>query len=403
MRTSILARLGRRPIGGRLTAAAFAAVLLGSALVSPPAALAAGTNTITTVAGGKIVTCTIAPGSDPDYPDYVCDTASGDGGAATNALLITPTSVAVMPDGGYVVSSWNWSNVRRVSPTGTITTLAGANGLNGFSGDGGPATRAQLNLPMGVALQADGSVLIADSNNFRIRKVSPTGIITTVAGNGQEGFSGDGGAATSAKLDLPVAVAATRDGGFLIADAINNRIRKVSSTGIITTVAGNGTEGFSGDGGPATAARLWSPNAVSVTADGGFLIADSNNNRVRKVSSTGTITTVAGKGTAGFSGDGGPALRAALNSVLGVSESPDHSVLIADSGNDRIRRVSPTGTITTVAGTNGPFGGGFSGDGGQATLAQLKSPSGVTATASGGFFIADTGNNRVRFVDAAFR
>ena len=192
MRNSILAQLGRRSMGGRLTAAALAAVVLGSAFVSPPAALADGTNTITTVAGGKVVTCTIAPGSDPDYPDYVCDTASGDGGAATKALLITPTSVAVMPDGGYVVSSWNWSNVRRVSPTGTITTLAGGNGLNGFSGDGGPATKAQLNLPMGVAVQADGSVLIADSNNFRIRKVSPTGVITTVAGNGQEGFAGDG-------------------------------------------------------------------------------------------------------------------------------------------------------------------------------------------------------------------
>src|SRR5215471_17201136 len=372
MRSSTLARLGRPPLTRRL-GAALAGAALCAAFALPQATLAA-TNTITTVAGGGRLTvkCT---------PDYICHRDIGDGGPATAALLVTPSGVATMPDGGYVVSSWNWSNVRRVSPSGTITTLAGGNGLNGFSGDGGPATNAQLNLPMGVAVQADGSVLIADSNNFRVRKVAPSGIITTVAGNGTEGFSGDGGPATAAKLDLPVAVAATRDGGFLIADAINNRIRKVSSTGIITTVAGNGTEGFSGDGGPATAARLWSPNAVSAPADGGYLIADSNNNRVRRVSPTGTITTVAGNGTAGFSGDGGPALGAALNSVVGVSESPDHSVLIADSGNDRIRRVSPTGTITTVAGTDGPFGGGFAGDGGQATAAQLKSPSGVTATA----------------------
>jgi hypothetical protein len=335
--------------------------------------------------------------------NWVCHQDIGDGGPATNALLVTPSGVATMPDGGYVVSSWNWSNVRRVSPTGTITTLAGKIGPNGFSGDGGPATQAQLNLPLGVAVQSDGSVLIADSNNFRVRKVSPSGIITTVAGNGTEGFSGDGGAATAAKLDLPVAVAATRDGGFLIADAINNRIRKVSSSGIITTVAGNGTEGFAGDGGQATAARLWSPNGVSVTHDGGYLIADSNNQRVRRVSPTGIITTVAGTGMGGFSGDGGPAAGAQLQGVLGASEAPDGSVLIADSGNERIRRVSPTGTITTVAGTDGPFGGGFSGDGGPATAALLNGPAAVAATASGGFLIADGANNRVRFVDAGLR
>jgi hypothetical protein len=312
--------------------------------------------------------------------------------------------VAATPDGGYVVSMLNWDKVRRVSPTGTIETIAGTN-LNGFSGDGGPGTSAQLNMPMGVAVQGDGGVLIADSNNHRIRRVSPEGTITTVAGTGEEGFSGDGGRATAAKLDLPVDVAATRDGGFLIADYINNRIRRVSPGGTITTVAGTGAEGFSGDGGAATAARMGYPNGVSATADGGFLIADYEYNRVRRVSPTGTITTVAGSGglgMGGFSGDGGPAKGAQLDSVSDAVETPDGGLLITDTGNNRIRRVSPTGTITTVAGSLG-FPGGFFGDGGLATLAGLRAPDGVAVTATGGFLITDTNNNRVRFVDADLR
>jgi hypothetical protein len=236
------------------------------------------------------------------------------------------------------------ARARRVSPDGTITTFAGG-ALNGFSGDGGPATSARLNLPMGVAAQPDGGVLIADSNNHRIRRVSPDGTITTVAGNGTEGFSGDGGPATAAELDLPVAVAVTRDGGFLIADYLNNRIRRVSPDGTITTVAGTGGWGFSGDGGPATWAQL--------------------------------------------------------NSVADAVETPDGGLLTSDTGNNRVRRVSPDGTITTVAGIGG-FPGSFSGDGGLATLAGLNAPGGVAVTASGGFLIADTNNNRVRFVDADF-
>ncbi len=305
-----------------------------------------------------------------------------------------------MPDGGFVVSNLSHNDVRRVSPTGTITTLAGG-ALNGFSGDGGPASAARLNVPLGVAVQPDGGVLIADSNNHRIRRVSPAGTITTVAGNGAEGFSGDGGPATSARLDLPVSVAATRDGGFLIADYLNNRIRRVSPTGTITTVAGTGAERFSGDGGPATAAGLDFPDSVSATAAGGFLIVD-NDNHVRRVSPTGTIATVAGTGMPGFSGDGGPAKRAQLNSVEGAVQTPGGGVLIADTGNNRVRLVSPTGTITTVAGIGG-FPGSFSGDGGPATLAGLYAPAGVAVTASGGFLIADSNNHRVRFVDADLR
>jgi hypothetical protein len=396
MRNETAARSGRRGMSGRVGLGVLA-LLAGAAFALPQAASAA-TDTISTVAGGGRLTTVC----NADWTD--CHLDFGDGGPAAGAFVNLPSGVATTPDGGYVVSQWNWNKVRRVSPNGTISTIAGTN-LNGFSGDGGPATSAELNMPLGVAVQPDGGVLIADSNNHRIRRVSPAGTITTVAGTGSEGFSGDGGPATAAKLDLPVDVAATRDGGFLIADYINNRIRRVSPTGTITTVAGSGAEGFSGDGGPATAARLGFPNSVSATADGGFLIADYLYNRVRRVSPTGTITTVAGTGglgQGGFSGDGGPAKFAQLDSVDDAVETPDGGLLIVDTGNDRIRRVSPTGTITTVAGSRG-YPGGFSGDGGPATLAGLRAPDGVAITATGDFLIADTNNNRVRLVDADLR
>jgi NHL repeat len=200
----------------------------------------------------------------------------------------------------------------------------------------------------------------------------------------------------------PLPTAFLHPTGFLIADYLNNRVRRVSPGGTTTAVAGTGAEGFSGDGGPATAARLGFPNSVSATADAGFLIADYINNRVRRVSPTGTITTAAGTGGWGFSGDGGPAKYAQLNSVAEAVETPDGGLLIVDTGNNRVRRVSPAGTITTVAGVGG-FPGSFSGDGGLATLAGLDAPGGVAATASGDFLIADTSNNRVRFVDADLR
>jgi hypothetical protein len=377
-----------------------ALVLALGAAVAFPSAAAAATNNISTVAGGVRP---IFLGCD-DAGCHFNPPNEGDGGPATSAVLNYPYGVDVLPDGGFVASSLSNQEVRRVSPTGTITTLAG--GLqNGFSGDGGPASAARLNTPLGVSVQPDGGVLIADSNNHRIRRVSPAGIITTVAGSGAEGFSGDGGPATAAKLDLPIDVAATRDGGFLIDDYINNRIRRVSPNGTITTVAGTGAEGFSGDGGPATAARMGFPDSVSATADGGFLITDYEYNRVRRVSPTGTITTVAGSGGLGqgaFAGDGGPATGARLNSISDAIETPDGGLLISDTGNNRVRRVSPTGTITTVAGVGGWLGG-FSGDGGLATLARLNAPDGLAMTASGGFLVADSVNNRVRLVDSDFR
>jgi NHL repeat len=222
---------------------------------------------------------------------------------------------------------------------GVITRVAGT-GARGNSGDDGPATDAELNEPQGVAVTADAGFLIADSFNNVVRKVSSAGVITRVAGTGTQGKSGDDGPATDADLSFPQGVAATADGGFLIADTDNSVVRRVSSTGVITRVAGTGTAGNTGDDGPATAAELNVPAGVAVTADGGFLIADTFNNVVRKVSSAGVITRVAGTGTAGKSGDDGPATDAELNGPAGVAVTADGGFLIADSGNSVVRKVA---------------------------------------------------------------
>ncbi len=321
---------------------------------------------------------------------------SGDGGAAAAAALNIPIGVSITPDGGYLIADQLNHSVRRVSPEGTITTVAGT-GTAGYSGDGGPATSAQLDAPSGAVMSADGRTWIADPNNNVVREVSPGGTITTVAGT-TGGFGGDNGPATDAQLNFPFDVALAPDGGYLIADVDNNRVRRVSPGGTISTVAGTGVPGSQGDGGPATDAQLSDPSRVALTADGGILIADLLNNRVRLVSLGGTITTVAGTGTAGSSGDGGPATQAALNGPVGIAVTADGGFLISERLNHRLRRVSPDGTITTVAGTGTA---GFGGDGGLATLAMLDTPFGVAVTGEGDYLIADTFNHRVRFVDAA--
>jgi NHL repeat-containing protein len=323
---------------------------------------------------------------------------SGNGGSAIAAQLDTPKDVVQLPNGAYLIADTYNHRVRQVSTSGQISTVAGT-GVASYNGDGIAATAAKLNEPHGVAPAPGGGFLIADSMNNRVRKVSASGTITTVAGKGWPGFTGDGGAATAAKLNRPMGVAPTADGGFLIADHDNFRIRKVSASGVITTVAGNGIESASGDGGPATAAGFHAED-VAATADGGFLIADWDNHRVRRVSPSGQISTVAGTGSSGFSGDGGPATAAQLDEPAGVTATPDGGFLVADHNNHRIRRVSPAGTITTVAGTG--FAG-FDGDGVAATSAGLEDPIAVNMTGTGGFVIADSGNHRIRFVDSDYR
>ena len=268
-----------------------------------------------------------------------------------------------------------------------IIPVAGT-GIAGFGGDGGPAKLAMLNQPEGVAVDASGNLYIADTDNNRIRKISPGGIITTVAGTEIAGFSGDGGPATQAQLNHPEGVAVDASGNLYIADTGNNRIRKISPNGIITTVAGNGIAGFSGDNGPASQAQLNQPEGVAVDASGNLYIADTDNDRIREVRTDGVIITIAGR-DAGFSGDGGPAYRAQLNHPEGVAVDASGNIYIADTGNNRIRKISPNGTITTIVG-NG-------------TTAILKAPTGIAVSASGNLYIADTGNNRILVVDPSGR
>ncbi len=322
---------------------------------------------------------------------------AGDGGPATSALMNNPTSVALDAAGNLYIADLSNSRIRKVSPGGVISTVAG-NEIRGFSGDGGLATSASLNLPRGVAFDTAGNLYIADWLNQRIRKVSPGGIISTVAGNGERGFSGDGGPAISASLNQPFGIAVDATDNLYIADRFNHRIRKVSPGGIISTVAGNGERGFSGDGGPATSTSLNRPLGVTVDAADNLYIADTDNHRIRKVSPGGIITTVAGTGEAGFSGDEGPATSALLNLPQSVTVDAAGNLYIADTQNNRIRKVSADGIMTTVAG-NGDLG--FSGDGGLATSASLNLPRGVAVDTVGNLYFADTLNNRIRVILAA--
>ena len=237
----------------------------------------------------------------------------------------------------YVADSAN-HRIRRISPTGVITTVAGT-GSTSFNGDGIPATQASLAYPKGVAVAPDGSLYVGDANHHRIRRFVPGGTISTVAGNGTAGYSGDGGPAGAATLRLPRNIAFGSDGSFFIADNSNFAVRRVSPTGVITTVAGTGVAGYSGDGGPATSARLREVRDVAVDAAGNIYIADEQNHRIRRVSTSGVITTFAGTGASGFSGDGGAPGAARVAGPRGVSVTPAGDVLIADTSNHRIRRV----------------------------------------------------------------
>jgi sugar lactone lactonase YvrE len=314
---------------------------------------------------------------------------AGDGGAAASAQLSYPDGVAVDSGGNLLIVGGD--RVRKVSPAGIITTVAG-DGVRGFSGDSGPAAGAQLNGAIAVAADQAGNLFIGELG--RIRRVSPRGIITTVAGVGTYGGSGDGGPATSAQLTEPRGLGVDGAGNLLIADPYSHRVRKVSADGIISTVAGSGWEGSSGDKGPAVEAVLAAPTGIAVDSAGNLFITDRGRQRVRKVSTNGVIATVA-EGLCCFWGDGGTATSARLNSPMGVAVDGAGNVFIADTGNQRVRRVSPDGIITTVAGDGTR---GFSGDDGPATSAALTFPFGVAVDSESNLFIADFGNRRVRRV-----
>jgi hypothetical protein len=313
---------------------------------------------------------------------------TGDTGPATAATLANPAAVAYDTHGNLFLADASNHVVREISSSGNITTIAGT-GIEGYSGDGAAATSAQLDTPTGVAVDAVGNVYIADSHNHRIREVS-NGTITTLAGTGTPGFSGDGAAATAAQLSLPSGVAVDTTGNVYIADTNNHRIRKLSG-GNITTLAGDGEEFYAGDGAAATAAALDSPTGVAVDGSGNVYIADRLNQRIREVSG-GNITTLAGSGTAGFSGDGASATAASLAKPSGVSIDAAGNVYIADTDNQRIRQVGG-GVIATAEGSGSQ---GYGGDGGPSTAAILNSPHGVAPDAAGNLSIADKLNQRIR-------
>ena len=335
---------------------------------------------------------------------------------ATLACYEDAITVSVTPKGGtevlrttyrdgtdvYIADTNN--NVIRLveTATGNITTVAGT-GIGGFSGDGGPAVNAMLAAPAGIDVASSGDLYIADTNNNRIRRVdAATGIITTVAGNGTVGYSGDGGPAVNAQFNKPKDLRVSPTGDLYIAETNSSAIRRVdAATGIITTVVGNGTIGYSGDGGPAVSAQLGKPQAIFLTATGDLYIADTNNSVIRRVdAATGIITTLAGNGTVGYSGDGGPAVNAGLGKPTGVGLGPSGNIYIGDTLNHLIRRVdAATGIITSVAGT--PQIPGFAGDCGPAGAALLNKPSGVFVNPAGDVLIADKGNHRIRRVDGA--
>ncbi len=316
----------------------------------------------------------------------------GDGGRATSAQLNEPRGVAVDAAGNLFIADYLNGRIRKVTPAGIISTVAGG----GSSLDEGvPATSARLSITASVAVDAAGNLYIADTGNHRVRRVTPAGLITTVAGNGTDGYSGDNGLATSAQLYFPAGVAVDAAGNVLIADTINNRIRKVTSAGVITTIAGNGVPGSRGDNGPATSAQLLLPESLAMDRDGNLYIAQYYS--VRKVTPAGLITTCAGNGISGFSGDGGPATSAQLGEAKGVAIDAAGNLYIGDANNNRIRRVTPAGFISTVSG-NGTSG--YGGDSGPAVAAYLNGPHGVAVDTAGNLYVANQGNDRVRRIEA---
>ncbi|MBX3163812.1 MAG: T9SS type A sorting domain-containing protein [Bacteroidetes bacterium] len=318
---------------------------------------------------------------------------SGNGGQAAQAKLNVPSDVVTDASGNFYIADHQNHAIRKIDANGIITTIAG-NGTQGYSGDGGLATAALINSPNGVALDTAGNLYFSQGYEASVRKIDINGIITTVAGNGTSGYSGDGGLATLAQLDYPSMVKVDRHGTIFIADYNNNAIRKVDTNGIITTVAGTGTYGYNGDTIQATSAELKNPFGIELDAAGNLYIADSWNNRIRKVDTNGIITTIAGTGNMSYNGDGIQATSANLNMPLYLILDAAGNLYISEYYGHRIRKMlGSNGIISTIAG-NGFVG--YSGDGGQATAAKLNKPCGLAFDNAGKLYFADEQNHRIR-------
>jgi sugar lactone lactonase YvrE len=320
--------------------------------------------------------------------------AANDKKIATEVSISLVDGIAVDPEGNIYISRRDHNAIDKIDKDGMLSRFAGS-GEAGFAGDGGPALSAKLKIPAGLAVDKDGNLYIADRENHRVRKVNAKGVISTVAGAGTAGFSGDGGPAIQAALNLPSGVAVDDQGNLYIADRSNDRIRMVDHKGVIRTFAGTGVEGFSGDNGPAIKAQLGKPFGIALDKKGNLYIADRANNRVRKVAANGIITTVAGDGGFFFMGDNGPAYKASIAGPTGVATDDAGNIYIADRNNSRIRSVDKQGLIRTVMGTGQQD---YNGDAEVARETNLHLPFGVAVDKSGNLLVIDRSNYRIRRV-----
>jgi trimeric autotransporter adhesin len=310
-------------------------------------------------------------------------TYCGDGGQATNAELNYPVFITFDAAGNLFIADQANNRVRKVSTTGVITSVAGYTAAAGFSGDGGPATAAKLYRPTGVAIDGAGNLYFSDAQNHRIRMVNASGIINTIAGTGTAAYGGDGGPATMAQFNNPDGIKFDIAGNLYIADIGNSRIRMINTSGIITTVAGNGTAAFSGDGGPATSAELYAPQDIALDAVGNLYISDSYNHRIRKVNTSGVISTFAGNGVGGSSGDGGLATNAELGQPVGLVADTFGSIYVTDADfSNSIRKINSTGVINTI-------------------VSNFNGPAGVAFDAAGSLYFVETGYNLVHKITNA--
>jgi sugar lactone lactonase YvrE len=320
---------------------------------------------------------------------------SGDGGIATSAKIDSPVAVVTDAIGNVYFIDFKNYRIRKIDESGNISTVAG-NGKNMFSGDGGLATLASFTYPVYFTMDHLGNMFVID--NYYIREVYASGAITTVLGNDGEGYSGDGGLARNARINSPFGITVDDSNNIYIADSHNCVIRKINAiTEIITTVAGNGTFGHNGDGGLATAAQLDLPNGVAVDKYGNIYITEAANNDIRKVDTNGIISTIVGTGKVGYSGDGGLAKNAEINYPMGIAVDTIGNVYFSDYRNQRIRKISTNGYISTIAGIGGV--GGYSGDNGPALSAKINYVSSLACDAEGNVFLADYGNNRIRKIN----
>jgi gliding motility-associated-like protein len=319
---------------------------------------------------------------------------TGDGGPALNAKLFRPTGLATDRAGNLYIADMSNAVVRKIDPSGIISTVAGT-GSAGNSGDNGPATSAQMGQPAAVCVDNAGNLYIADYRNNVIRKVNTSGIITTIAGNGTNGYSGDGGTATAAQISLPLGIAVDGPGNIYFTEGGNDLVRKVTPAGIISTFAGTGTPGYSGDGGPAAAALFGGVQGIAIDGANNVYIADDIYFVIRRVNTSGMISTFAGNGTAGYSGDGGPATAAQFqnSSPVGIAIDKNNNLFVTDYQNFVVREINTSGIINTIAGTGAQ---GYSGDGGAASAATLRFPQGIAVDQTGNIFITDAFDNTIR-------